>query len=75
MWPQSKTSAAVVFVFSFLSTVTAHPHDDKIDEEALNAPIDSILYIHIGLQALLWGVIFPTGMVLGIVRCVLHMCG
>lgn len=48
--------------------VHAHPHHDKIDEEDLNAPIDATLYIHIGLQTLTWGFLFPAGMVLGMTR-------
>lgn len=52
-----------------LSVVRAHPHHEHISEEDLNAPIDSILYLHIGLQALVWGFLLPTGMVLGMTKC------
>ncbi|KAF8575535.1 hypothetical protein K439DRAFT_1655432 [Ramaria rubella] len=67
MWP--------CFLFGLLATalsVHAHPHHD-LDDTQLNAPIDSILYIHIGLQTLVWGVFFPTGMVLGIARSRWHV--
>ncbi|KIJ65455.1 hypothetical protein HYDPIDRAFT_110527 [Hydnomerulius pinastri MD-312] len=48
-------------------------HDSELTEEQLNAPIDSILWIHMALQALVWGVIFPIGMVLGITRSRWHV--
>ncbi|KZS89872.1 hypothetical protein SISNIDRAFT_488744 [Sistotremastrum niveocremeum HHB9708] len=56
-----------------LLPVLAHEHHDTISDEDLNKPIDSILYMHMGLQALVWGVIFPVGMVFGIVRHRLHV--
>ncbi|RDL35421.1 Uncharacterized protein BP5553_07352 [Venustampulla echinocandica] len=46
-------------------------HDmDKIEDgEAMSVdPLDAILWIHILLMMLSFGIIFPTGMVLGIVR-------
>lgn len=36
-------------------------------------PQDSILWIHILIQALAWGILFPTGMVLGIIRSKWHV--
>jgi len=36
-------------------------------------PIDSILWIHILLQTFAWGILFPTGMVLGIIRSRWHV--
>jgi hypothetical protein len=59
----------LLLLFSGLPAAHAHSHDGVLDEEELNAPIDPILYIHIALQALVWGLLFPTGMVLGITRC------
>jgi hypothetical protein len=38
---------------------------DGAEEE----PIDSILWTHILVQTLAWGIIFPTGMVLGVCPC------
>ncbi|KAK4984849.1 hypothetical protein LTR66_008365 [Elasticomyces elasticus] len=55
---------------------SAHEHhDDKIPGgEGLSPdPIDSILWTHILLQTLAWGILFPTGMVLGIVRSRWHV--
>lgn len=36
-------------------------------------PMDSILWTHILLQSLTWGIIFPTGMVLGLVKSRWHV--
>ncbi|PVI02722.1 hypothetical protein DM02DRAFT_588950 [Periconia macrospinosa] len=58
------------------TAVTAHEHHmDKIPEgEAISAdPIDSILWVHILVQTLAWGIIFPTGMVLGIIHSKWHV--
>jgi hypothetical protein len=35
-------------------------------EGASPDPIDGILWAHILLQAFAWGILFPTGMVLGV---------
>lgn len=59
--------AAVALLLS--TAVTAHDHhNDKIEEgHAISAdPIDSILWIHILIQSMAWGIIFPLGMVLGV---------
>ncbi|EDR13954.1 uncharacterized protein LACBIDRAFT_152078, partial [Laccaria bicolor S238N-H82] len=53
--------------------VIAHSHHDEISEEQAQAPIDAILWIHIALQAIVWGVLFPIGMVLGITRSRWHV--
>lgn len=53
----------------FSTAVTAHDHGvSKIAQgEAVSQdPIDSILWIHILVQGFAWGIIFPTGMVLGV---------
>jgi hypothetical protein len=56
-----------------LNAVRAHEHDDVLSEEAASASIDSILWIHIFLQAAVWGILFPTGMVLGLSRSRWHV--
>lgn len=53
--------------------VSAHAHHDELTEEQANAPVDAILWIHIFLQAAVWGVLFPVGMVLGITRSRWHV--
>lgn len=45
--------------------VYGHKHEGNLTEEQLHAPIDSILWMHMALQALVWGIIFPIGMVFG----------
>jgi hypothetical protein len=50
----------------------AHDHDD-ISEEAANAPVDSILWLHMFVQAAVWGVLFPVGMVLGLSKSKYHV--
>ena len=51
----------------------AHEHHDEITEEEANAPVDAILWIHMLLQAAVWGFLFPTGMVLGLSRSRWHV--
>ncbi|EGN97014.1 hypothetical protein SERLA73DRAFT_22646, partial [Serpula lacrymans var. lacrymans S7.3] len=53
--------------------VSAHEHHDELSEEEATAPVDTILWIHMGLQALVWGILFPVGMVLGITRSRWHV--
>ena len=67
-------SASVIFLL-LLQSILASGHKGVKDptEEQLNAPVDPLLWIHITLQTLVWGVIFPTGMVLGISRSRWHV--
>jgi len=66
--------ALVLFLSSQITSVYGHsPHDEALTEEQLHAPIDSILWIHIALQAVVWGVLFPIGMVLGLSRSRWHV--
>ena len=51
----------------------AHEHHDEITEEEANAPVDAILWIHMLLQAVVWGFLFPIGMVLGLSRSRWHV--
>ncbi|KAF8075183.1 hypothetical protein FPV67DRAFT_1575567 [Lyophyllum atratum] len=57
----------------FLRSASAHGHHDELTEEQAKAPVDSILWIHIILQASIWGILFPIGMVLGITRSRWHV--
>ncbi|KAG6839605.1 hypothetical protein C0991_000998, partial [Blastosporella zonata] len=54
-----------LFAVSILQPVFAHPHHDELTEEQANAPTDAILWIHIVLQAVVWGILFPIGMSAG----------
>ncbi|EFQ88203.1 hypothetical protein PTT_16027 [Pyrenophora teres f. teres 0-1] len=67
--------AALVALLS-ITTTTAHEHHmDNIKQGNVVSedPLDSILWIHILIQTLAWGLIFPTGMVLGIIRSKWHV--
>ncbi|KAI0794264.1 hypothetical protein C8Q74DRAFT_1194204 [Fomes fomentarius] len=65
---------ATLCIILLLAVLTAaHEHHDEITEEQQNAPIDTILWLHIFLQAAVWGVLFPTGMVLGLSRSRWHV--
>jgi uncharacterized membrane protein YedE/YeeE len=61
------------FIFIWIAPVLAHEHHAELTEEQLHAPVDAILWIHIALQAIVWGVIFPIGMVLGLTRSRWHV--
>ena len=64
---------SISVLLSFALAVAAHEHHDELSEEAANAPVDTILWIHIFLQAAVWGVLFPIGMVFGITRSRWHV--
>jgi len=68
--------STLVYPLSFLvftPFVLAHDHYDELTEEQVNAPIDSVLWAHIFLQVVVWGILFPIGMVLGITRSRWHV--
>jgi len=67
------TRRMVVLSLLALSAARAHEHDEDLSEEAAHAPIDSILWIHIFLQAAVWGILFPIGMVFGLSRSRWHV--
>jgi hypothetical protein len=63
------TTAVAAAALLLNTAVKAHEHhNDRIEEgHAVSAdPIDSILWTHILIQSFAWGIIFPTGMVLGV---------
>lgn len=79
------TPLLLPLVFTWIVPVLAHEHHGaELTEEELHAPVDAILWIHIALQAIVWGFIFPVGMVLGLarskwhvpvqVRCIVSLC-
>ena len=63
----------LAFPLLVLIAARAHEHDEELTEEATHAAIDSILWIHIFLQAAVWGILFPVGMVLGLSRSRWHV--
>jgi len=67
------THHLLLLFFLILHTARAHKHHDELTEEEANAPVDSILWIHIFLQATVWGILFPIGMVFGLSRSRWHV--
>jgi hypothetical protein len=65
--------SVLVFLLALGFPVLGHKHLEQLTEDEANAPVDAILLIHIFLQATVWGVIFPIGMVLGMTRSRWHV--
>ncbi|KAI9714739.1 MAG: hypothetical protein M1820_000028 [Bogoriella megaspora] len=73
--PTGTISSGLATAF-LIALARAHEHhDDKIPEgEGVSPdPVDSILWAHILIQIFAWGILFPTGMVLGIIRSRWHV--
>ncbi|KAL1392305.1 integral membrane protein [Phyllosticta capitalensis] len=69
-------SSGLAALLCLAATARAHEHhmEDIPEGSGMSAdPIDSVLWIHILIQTLAWGVLFPTGMVLGITRSRWHV--
>lgn len=69
--PRSISPRALLLLFAAATVpmADAHDHDSTHieDGQAISAdPIDATLWVHIFIQMAAWGVIFPTGMVLGV---------
>ncbi|TFK48450.1 hypothetical protein OE88DRAFT_1684485 [Heliocybe sulcata] len=64
---------ALAIILALALPAAAHEHHNELTEEQMNAPVDSILWIHMALQAFVWGILFPTGMVLGLTRSRWHV--
>ncbi|KAI9799711.1 MAG: hypothetical protein M1825_004446 [Sarcosagium campestre] len=74
IWPSPSLIVAIHLCLG--PSVRGHEHHmDEIPEgQAVSAePLDTTLWIHILIQILAFGIIFPTGMVLGIVRSRWHV--
>ena len=69
----NRLQAALFLASTLIFYARAHPHHDQPSEEQSNAPIDVILWLHMIVQASVWGVLFPIGMVLGITRSRWHV--
>ncbi|KAK5077212.1 hypothetical protein LTR64_005306 [Lithohypha guttulata] len=69
------TSSLFLTTLSFVSIASAHGGHNKVPEgEAISEePIDLRLWLHILLMTLTFGLLFPLGMVLGIVRSRWHV--
>ncbi|KAI1491392.1 hypothetical protein F5X96DRAFT_631401 [Biscogniauxia mediterranea] len=77
MLPHSFISLSTLsLAFAAFPMASAHDHSSThIEEgETISAdPIDTILWIHIFVQIAAWGIVFPLGMVLGIVKSRWHV--
>lgn len=60
-------------ILSLIAPALAHEHHNELTEEQTSAPVDAILWIHIFVQAGVWGILFPTGMVLGMSKSRWHV--
>ncbi|KAK5636052.1 hypothetical protein RRF57_011765 [Xylaria bambusicola] len=72
----SSSLSTIFLVSAALPMVSAHDHDSSHIEDGMaisTEPIDTTLWIHIFIQMAAWGVIFPVGMVLGIVKSRWHV--
>ncbi len=66
------TLVGAIALASSLPSVQAHEHHAHGPADN-SVPIDSILWIHIGVQTFSWFFLFPLAMVLGMVRHRLHV--
>ena len=71
--PQLRYTLTVLLFCLAATPALAHEHDDDVSGEDANAPVDGILWIHMFLQAAVWGFLFPIGMVLGLSRSKWHV--
>ncbi|KAK5166239.1 uncharacterized protein LTR77_008500 [Saxophila tyrrhenica] len=72
---RTRPTIALAILASLTHTVSAHGGHDHIPEgKVISAePIDTTLWIHILIQCTAWGIIMPTGMVLGLIRSRWHV--
>ena len=65
----------ILAVLALAALAAAHGGHEKVPEgDAISTdPIDGTLWAHILIQSLGWGVVLPTGMVLGLVRSRWHV--
>ncbi|KAL2146592.1 hypothetical protein VTI28DRAFT_3091 [Corynascus sepedonium] len=73
----SQSAASIALAAAFLPKARGHGghHTDKIPEgQAVSLdPLDTTLWVHIFVQMLSFGILFPIGMVLGIVKSRWHV--
>ncbi|KAG8221103.1 hypothetical protein J3R82DRAFT_2626 [Butyriboletus roseoflavus] len=70
----TKIHLPLSFLLIAAQSIPAYAHaPDDVSEDQLHAPLDVILFLHMGLQALVWGVLFPIGMVFGLTRSRWHV--
>lgn len=57
----------------FTAVVAHGDHAHKPTQQETRAPVDARLWLHIGMEATAWAVLFPLAMVLGLVRHRFHV--
>ncbi|KAK3716803.1 hypothetical protein LTR37_006153 [Vermiconidia calcicola] len=72
---RTRPAMAAIAAILFAGVTYAHGGHDKIPEgHAVSPePLDKTLWTHILIQCLAWGIILPTGMVLGLIRSRWHV--
>ncbi|KAI0378555.1 hypothetical protein F5Y04DRAFT_147154 [Hypomontagnella monticulosa] len=82
LWMKAKFASSflpttfLLALFALLPMASAHDHSSSHIEEGQTIsvdPIDTTLWVHIFIQMFAWGVIFPLGMVLGMVKSRWHV--
>ncbi|KAI4864569.1 hypothetical protein F4820DRAFT_423132 [Hypoxylon rubiginosum] len=76
MASSSSSLPLLLLALSALPMASAHDHSSTHIEDGETVsvdPIDTTLWVHIFIQMFAWGVIFPLGMVLGIVKSRWHV--
>jgi len=65
----------VLLALSLVRVVLSHTHNETEADtpENIQTPVDSMLWLHIIVQILTWGFLFPLGMVLGLSRSRWHV--
>ncbi|EFX02184.1 integral membrane protein [Grosmannia clavigera kw1407] len=69
-------AAAAVAVVALAMPAAAHDHQANVIPEGQTTtqePIDATLWVHILLMTFVWGIMFPVGMVLGIIKSRWHV--
>ncbi|PNS15622.1 Protein YTP1 [Sphaceloma murrayae] len=76
-WPTGWVSTASLLLFACTVNVSRghEHHGEEIPEghTVTQDPIDAILWTHIIIQTAAWGVLYPLGMVLGLVKSRFHV--
>ncbi|KAK1761965.1 protein YTP1 [Phialemonium atrogriseum] len=74
--PSASAAAVVIVAAAFLPVALAHDHGTENIEEGATVsadPIDATLWAHIFIQALAFGILYPIGMVLGMIKSRWHV--
>ncbi|KZT57347.1 membrane protein [Calocera cornea HHB12733] len=64
--------STLLLLVAVAATAYAHEHHGEAEIDP-SVPIDTITWLHVALQAFVWLVLFPAGMVLGMVKSRWHI--